>query len=156
MSECFAGLESLLMQAIFVLAAMEHEGIMHRDIKCEHLLLTARGELALIDFGLSTKLADNSFLSEYVVTYPFRPLEIFFYQRSFLKHEPTTDQVESSSSRAVEEPDMFSSFLEKPGTQEILPYSCEADVFSLAFAFLSSIACRPLIKVDVGMPFFYK
>jgi serine/threonine protein kinase len=78
-SECFLGLESWFMQGLFMLAAMEQEGIMHRDIKCEHLLLNERGELALIDWGLATKLADNSYLSEYVITYPFRPLEIFYY-----------------------------------------------------------------------------
>jgi hypothetical protein len=62
----------------------------------------------------------------------------------------------SSSAPVVEEPAIFSSFEEKPGVQEILPYSCEADVFSFAFAFLSSLSIRPLIEVDVTMPFYYK
>jgi len=68
-----------LVQGIFVLANAQAHEILHRDIKAEHLLLNDDFSLALVDWGLATKCPDNSYLTEYVTTYPYRPPEIFAY-----------------------------------------------------------------------------
>jgi hypothetical protein len=52
---------SFLVQGLFVMASMEAQGILHRDIKGDHLAIASDGSFALIDWGLSTRHVDNCF-----------------------------------------------------------------------------------------------
>jgi serine/threonine protein kinase len=70
---------SWLVQSVYLLASMEHEGILHRDIKPDHLFINSSGCLGLVDWGLSSKHADNQYLTQYMFTYLYRPPELYYY-----------------------------------------------------------------------------
>jgi serine/threonine protein kinase len=143
-----APMHAWIVQGLFILASAQAHEILHRDIKAEHLMLDESFSLALIDWGLSTRCPDNSFLTEYVTTYPYRPPEIFAYTMSFLGPEHARVKRDRLDSMA--------SFLIKPASQPIRPYWCESDLYSFAMSIIMCLCGRIPFAFDPTEPVFVR
>jgi serine/threonine protein kinase len=123
-----------LNQSLFVLATAEETGILNRDIKPHHLLINRNGSLAIIDWSLSTKHADNKYLTPYTFTFTVRPPEVFFYQQVAM------DETKQS------EPDDWCKINSLSGPEMPHPYSHEADMFSLGMSLITCLLGSEPVK----------
>jgi eukaryotic-like serine/threonine-protein kinase len=55
---------ALIRQAVRALAVAHAEGIVHRDIKPDNLMLTAKGELKLVDLGIAKRVDEDQGLTQ--------------------------------------------------------------------------------------------
>lgn len=157
---------SWLVQALYILAALEAEGIMHRDIKPQHLRIARDGTLALIDWGLATQHADNSFLTQYTITYMYRPPEVFYYCAPFLHRYPEWEPIAPGerehpivSSRAphhIRDTVGANKVNSLSGPHMPAPYSTEADMYSLGLAFIETLLGVFPLKTNYRLPLFYR
>lgn len=110
---------------------------MHRDIKCEHLCLDTRGRLCLIDWGLSTKLADNAFQTPYVITFPYRPLEIFLACKDYINDEGDSIDI---------------MLLTKSGPATLPFCYPESDLYSFAWTMIISLCQTDPLHAEYSLP----
>lgn len=108
------------------MATMQVHGILHRDIKCDHLGIDMKGRLTLLDWGLSTRLSDNAFQTPYVITFPYRPLEVFLQCQEYSDESGKIDTDTTLKSGPAPYPYCYP----------------ETDMYSLGFSFLINLCQR--------------
>ena len=63
-------------QIVMGLGKLHEEGIMHRDLKLENIMMCKDGYLKLIDFGLAKAVLPNELISSYVGTSEYMAPEL--------------------------------------------------------------------------------
>ena len=70
------------------LSALHGEGIVHRDLKLENLLITSKGHISIADYGLAHEFKDTAdpldrcFLRTYVGTCAYMAPEVYFCNKA--------------------------------------------------------------------------
>jgi len=76
-------IKCLIRQLANALDFCHMKGIMHRDLKPSNVLITAKGELKLCDFGLSREFRGHGNYSTRVITLWYRPAELLLGARNY-------------------------------------------------------------------------
>lgn len=79
----------LLADACQAVACAHDQGILHRDLKPQNLMVDERGEVRVVDWGLAARIADAAQAAEKVGTPRFLALELVAVPPA--RHSPRTD-----------------------------------------------------------------
>lgn len=69
----------IILKLLIALEFLEYQHIVHRDLKCENVFVTQRGEIKLGDFGLALQLKRNERSTSYGGTLGFMPPDVLQY-----------------------------------------------------------------------------
>jgi serine/threonine protein kinase len=124
------------------------------------------GCFGLVDWGLSTKHADNQYLTQYMFTYLYRPPEVFYYGLPLYERQPSWKTIESYDRRhyieSARAPDVISPsimYTKKNilnGPENPFPYSSESDVYSLGMSFITILLGQFPFKTNNRLSFHYR
>lgn len=79
-----AKIKYILFQILDGLQYMHSADILHRDLKPDNILIDTQCNIKIADMNLARKEDINPF-TKYVVTRPYRPLEVIICSRSYTK-----------------------------------------------------------------------
>lgn len=68
--------KQIVYQTLLGVAYIHRQGVVHRDIKPENILLTAKGQVKLCDFGFARMLSPGENYTDYVATRWYRAPEL--------------------------------------------------------------------------------